>query len=757
MAAGLAAGIALAPAVPLPWPAAASATLLGLVPPLAPLSLLAVGLASRPRPSPLPSPEGDAVVEGRVASVPERLDGRARFLLLDAAGRRLELTAPQPSLPLAWGDRIRVAASLRRAPPPANPGGRDRRASADARGIALEGFAREAPVRVRPPSPLVHLEVARSRFAAAADAALPPREAALVRALGAGDENAVDPPTMVAFARSGLVHLLSVGGLHLAVVAFGAQRLLRRLLDRWDPVAHRIDPRRWSAAAALPVTALYALATGAEVPMLRSAVGAAAAFAGVLLDREIDASDALALASLAILAVDPAALLDVSFQLSFASVAGLAVLGPRLRRAIPWAPGTGHLRAAAEAAIQGACASAAATLATAPLVALHFRRLSLLAVPANLIGVPLGAALTVVAALAGLASAASAALCALLLQACRPLAWALLALGDLFATPGWSSLGLASPGTLGAAACFGLGAGSLAVRGRLRWALALGAAAALLGPGPMRAMAARRAGLLEVVFLSVGQGDAAVVRLPDGSAVLIDCGGEARGRYDPGERDVLPFLRDAGIRGLAAAFVTHPHPDHLLGLPAVADAIPVERLFTSGRTGDEAARAALARLPPSRVLSAGDLFERDQVRFEVLGPPNHHGELDDNDASLVLRIVYGSTSFLFLADVGAAGEQGLLERGGLASTVAKVPHHGSRHNSSAALVEAVRPRWAVVSVGARNRFGFPHPEAVARWRSSGAEVLRTDEGAVRFLSDGRAVRRAEPAAALDALARWGGR
>jgi len=145
------------------------------------------------------------------------------------------------------------------------------------------------------------------------------------------------------------------------------------------------------------------------------------------------------------------------------------------------------------------------------------------------------------------------------------------------------------------------------------------------------------------------------------------------------------------------------------------------------------------------------------VRFEVLGPPHRHGELDDNDASLVLRIVYGSTSFLFLADVGAAGEQGLLERGGLASTVAKVPHHGSRHNSSAALVEAVRPRWAVVSVGARNRFGFPHPEAVARWRSSGAEVLRTDEGAVRFLSDGRAVRRAEPAAALDVLARWGGR
>jgi competence protein ComEC len=252
-----------------------------------------------------------------------------------------------------------------------------------------------------------------------------------------------------------------------------------------------------------------------------------------------------------------------------------------------------------------------------------------------------------------------------------------------------------------------------------------------------------------VIFVSVGQGDAAILRLPDGAAVLVDAGGAPDGGPDPGARDVVPLLRDLGIRRLAAVFVSHPHPDHALGLAAVADAFPIERVFSNGDGGEGAAREILAALRPEP-LAPGARWERAGVAFEVHG--GDRTALAPNDASLVLRVVHGRTAFLFPGDVEERGEAAAVAQGGLAADVVKVPHHGSRTSSSAAFAAAVRPRFAVVSVAAGNRFGFPHAEAVARWRAAGARVLRTDEGAVRFLSDGRRVARAPAESALDPLA-----
>jgi competence protein ComEC len=252
-----------------------------------------------------------------------------------------------------------------------------------------------------------------------------------------------------------------------------------------------------------------------------------------------------------------------------------------------------------------------------------------------------------------------------------------------------------------------------------------------------------------VTFLSVGHGDAALLRLPDGAAVLVDGGGSPSGGADPGARDVLPFLRDLGVRRLAAIFLSHPHPDHVLGLAAVAAAIPADEVFSGGDRGEGDARDTLAALHP-RTLLPGDRWERAGVRVDVLG--GNREALASNDASLLLRVSYGATSFLFTGDVEEEGETAAVARGGLAADVVKVPHHGSRRSSTAAFVAAVRPRLAVCSVGAGNRYGFPHAEAVARWRAAGALVLRTDEGAIRLLSDGVRLRRVPAGAALDPLA-----
>src|SRR6266542_3720151 len=509
-----------------------------------------------------------------------------------------------------------MRAQLRSPPPARNPGGRDPAGQLAAAGISLQAFSAGPAVRIAPPSPLAHLERARERFADAAERTLPAREAALVRAIATGDSSALDAATRTSFARSGLAHILAVSGLHLVVVALGLERLLRWALLRIEAIAVRVDARRAAAAVVLPVAALYSLATGAGVPVLRGAIALAAAAAGALLDRETSGANILALAALALLAGEPAAALDPSLQLSFASVAGLVVWSGPLRHAIPVAVARrGSWRAwVVEPLLGGACATVAASIATAPVLAFHFRQLPVLGVLANVAGVPIGSALTAVATLAAVLAAASPA--------------------------------LAAP-------------------------------------------------------------------------------------------------------RIAAAFVSHPHPDHVLGFAAVAAAFDIEQVFSNGDRGDGPAREVLATIRPATLLP-GDRWARAGVRFAAVGGARE--TFAANDASLVLRVTYGETTFLFAGDLEEAGEASAIAQGGLRADVVKVPHHGSRTSSTAPFAAAVRPRLAVVSSGLGNRYGFPHEEALAHWRDVGALVLRTDGGAIRLLSDGRRVRRVPAGAALDPLA-----
>lgn len=723
------------------------------VPAIAPLAFASAGwlAADAVRAAPLVAPGDPVYVEGAVVSVPAQLDSRSRFLLTTRRWGRLEVTAPEPEWPLALGDRIRLRAHLRPPAGPRNPGGRDPAARLQALGGSLEAIGDSPVVRIARPSPLAWLERARRRWAEAA-AVLPAREAGILRAIGTGDRAGLDRETSSAFARSGLAHILAVSGLHLVVVAWGLSRLLAAALVRIDRVALRHDPRRLAAAVALPATFVYTLVTGAGPPVLRAAVGAAAAFVAVLLRRELDALTALSVAALAVLALEPGAILDPSLQLSFAAVAGLALWSDRLRGALPWPRAQrGSWRARlVEPFIEGACASIAASVATAPILAHHFRQLPLLGLAANVAAVPVGAALTALGAIGALAAAAWPPLALPVLYAAWPFAWVLGALADWAARPSWGALHLARPLLSLSIASVLLALAAARLGGWKRLLAWIAATGCLFASGPLRAEAARRRGGLEVIFLSVGQGDAALLRLPDGSAVLIDAGGAPEGGADPGERDVVPLLRDLGVARLAAVFASHPHPDHVLGLRAVAAAFPVDRFFGNGRAANGDAADALRALPLPVTLQPGDGWERAGVRFDAVG--GARALFEENNASLVLRVTWGATAFLFPGDLEEEGEGAAAAAGGLDADVVKVAHHGSRRSSTDRFVHASHPRFAVVSFGRGNRYGFPHAEALARWRGGGAEVIETVGGAVRFLSDGITVRRLPADRVLDPIA-----
>jgi competence protein ComEC len=247
---------------------------------------------------------------------------------------------------------------------------------------------------------------------------------------------------------------------------------------------------------------------------------------------------------------------------------------------------------------------------------------------------------------------------------------------------------------------------------------------------------------LRVTILSVGEGDAAVVRFPRGRVMVID-GGGAFGESTIGDLVLGPYLWSEKIMSVDYLALTHPDYDHFAGLEFIAANFrPVEFWATSASTPARSYAGLLATLAASgarlRLISeAPGRFAIDAVGIDVLtaGPPE---ALSRNNGSIVLRLGFQGASMLFTGDIEARAERLLLARAiDLRATVLKVPHHGSASSSTTGFIEAVDPALAVISVGYGNRFGFPSPRLLDRYRARGIDVFRTDlDGAVAITIDG---------------------
>ena len=276
--------------------------------------------------------------------------------------------------------------------------------------------------------------------------------------------------------------------------------------------------------------------------------------------------------------------------------------------------------------------------------------------------------------------------------------------------------------------------------------------------------AARRDGNLHIDFLDVGQGDAALLTLPSGVTVMIDGGGQPtfdnrsgtfedeepfeRDTRSIGERVVSEYLWSRGLDRVDYLIATHADADHIDGLSDLARNFSVRSAIVARTPSDDpefllfSENLAQAGIPLVTA-GAGDLFEIGNVSFDVLWPPpkSNVNAPSHNDDSVMLRVRMGAKSFLFTGDIEKEGESLVLSEGvDLHSDVVKVAHHGSRTSSTAAFVAAVKPSWAVISVGRSSMFGHPHKEVVERWRASGAEVMTTGEkGTISVVTDGRAL------------------
>ncbi|MCW5892559.1 MAG: DNA internalization-related competence protein ComEC/Rec2 [bacterium] len=689
-----------------------------------------------------------ATIAGRVAALPVAR-GTRTFIVVDveeeggvpARGRVRLAVRGRPSK-VRSGDTVRVTTTLRRPRGFANPGGFDVAGHLARRGVHVIAAAWEPALvvrRSRPPrSPGDRLERWRGRLVRAIARAVPGAEGAVLRALVIGDQSAIPAALRDAFARAGVVHVLSVSGLHVALVGGASWVLLRWLLARSTWLLLRVDVRALAAVASLgPVTGYAALA-GLESATVRSALMAAAGVAALLAGRRLGPLRALALAAIALGLAVPGSPREIAFQLSFASVLAIALATTR------WSGSGDGWRARIRA---GLVVSAAALVGTAPLTALHFGQVAPMALAANPLVVPLCGGPVVGLGLVGAAlepvlPAVAAAAWRVAGVALRP---TLAVVETLAAVPG-AAVGVPAPSPAALTTLAVLLGALVAPPGCGRRA-ALAVAAALLVALAAHDVRARWAPeRLRLTILDVGQGDAAVAELPNGRVLVVDAGGFPGGDFDPGAAIVAPFLRTRSIARIDALVMTHAHPDHFGGLAALLASPGAAELWWSGHAGRGVAWAALetaiarsgVRL---RRLRAGRPLPALAGHGRVLHPPAGWPGGRANDDSVVLRLRLGRVAFLLTGDVEARAERAMLARGArLRADVVKVPHHGSRTSSTPGLVAATGAAVAVIPVGAENRYGHPAPDVTARWRAAGACVLRTDAcGAVTLETDGRSL------------------
>ncbi|HUO52953.1 MAG TPA: DNA internalization-related competence protein ComEC/Rec2 [Gemmatimonadaceae bacterium] len=552
-------------------------------------------------------------------------------------------------------------------------------------------------------------------------------DAPLVRALLIADQRAVDPALRDRFAAAGIVHMLSISGLHVAIIA-AAVRLLFLAL-RLRPAA--------ASLATIAVIAAYVAMIGAPPPAVRSGAMLALAALSRVVQRPLAAWGVLAVGGAIPLLLDLRAATDLGWQLSVLGMASLIAAGALVKRRIaPRLPGW------AAGATGVAVISTVATLASAPLVAWHFGRVSAVAPLTNVLATPVMAVLQP-ALFLSLVLGPWPAAAQLVADAAHPLLRAfefVAAAGG--AMPG-ASIGVAP--TLMQALLAGAAAIALlaACAARDPWRPLVGAlalcAAALWCPDVLRPPHG-----LEMHVIDVGQGDAVALRTPAGRWILTDAGRTWPGG-DAGRATVVPYLRRYG--GRVALFVlTHPHADHVGGAATVLRALHPAAYWDGAFAGTSTpylgslAMADSAGVPWHRA-HPGDSLVVDGVVLRVLAPDSAWTvELaDPNAASVVTMVEYGAVRFLLMGDAEHGEEERLVARygDGLRAAVLKVGHHGSNTSSTAPFLAAVSPRVAVISVGAGNSYGHPSASVLAALARAGAAVLRTDlEGAVIVRTDG---------------------
>ena len=596
------------------------------------------------------------------------------------------------------------------------------------------------------------LERFRQQFEAFLHANLTPDNATLYQALLIGDSSSLSPEVSEMYRATGIMHILAISGSHLVVVAFLTTVFFRFLVNRFPWLLLRLPAAKISLALSFPVLFLYTGFAGFQPPVVRSLIMTSVFITAILLDRQWSSLNNLAIAAFCILLPNPLSFHTASFQLSFAATVAIVLAMPRLA---PWRPqkdDRSPLQTLRFLFISGLFISCAAFLATSPLALLHFNRISLAGPITTLLVTPFLCFWTL-----------PLGLMAILTQQLAPAVAVFLLKTGAF--------GIQISHTL-TAFIAGLPFSSLWLPTPPIPLLLLSYALLLLishskRPLPILAMLACFALLLsgyiplpkwpdnsaQISFLSVGNGSATVIEQPGNRVTLIDGGGPPTGLFNVGERIIAPFLWHKQIRHVDQIILTHAHADHFNGLPWIIKRFRPTTLWLSETSSHEPSFAAFlqeAKQANCQVLvaKAGEVLVNGETGFAITclanlaltenNALNTEGKKipdNPNNRGLILRLDNGGNTFLFPGDIEKNYEEQILQKKALLKAdVLLTPHHGLGSSGSALFIEAVKPRYCVVSTEKKE----PFPPA--QYRNSGAEIFSTARhGSIFFVSDGKTI------------------
>ncbi len=575
----------------------------------------------------------------------------------------------------------------------------------------------------------------QQRLYAILDELHPPQHASFLKGVILGYRGDISLDVKQSFVDTGTIHILAVSGSNVAVVAlvFVAIFSIARLPPKWMVVATTVG-LLW-----------YMLVTGLSPSVIRATIMAAIILMAKVIERKADVFNAVAGAAVVLLLWNTNNLFDVGFQLSFAAVLSIVYFYPILIRWINRVAERVEEIKALDYLLKLFAVSAAAQLGTLPFTAYYFGRVSVVSLVANLLVVPVSGFNVLI----GFAEMISFLIHPWIAQTFAALngflVWFLLGFVKFAASVPFAYIETSALPPLYSVLFYAI-VFFLSTRSQPRISAAFLVLALVTLNGIVYAdLVAQLHPSLRVTMIDVGQGDALLVKLPNGKRLLID-GGPTSLRYDAGERIVAPYLRRQGLKEIDAVVLSHAHVDHIGGVLYLLSHFSVRTLVESEQPSASALytsiRASAEQLKVARrTVGVGDTIALDpSVRMYVLHPRMPYDSTSNlNNASIVLKIVFGRTSVLLAGDAETAAEEKMIKRYGdfVVSDILKVGHHGSKTSSSEAFLDLVSPATALVSVAAVNKFKHPSSEVVERYKSRRTLTLMTKNvGAIVFESNG---------------------
>ena len=668
---------------------------------------------------------------------------------------------------LSYGDRVRFAARIRSPGNFNNPGGFDYRSYLARKGILATAYVHEGKAIVKVgettlnPS-IKRVEQCRSqiRIFLTLHLSSPARE--ITKALILGEQGELSKDVREKFSIAGVVHILSISGSHIGMIALVFFFLIKNILRCSTRVMLLTNITKVSALITLIPVIIYCFIAGHGVATVRATIMVGSYLLALIIGREDDLWNTVALAAFLTLIVSPSSLFDISFQLSYVSVIAILYLTPRFSTYLftpikdPLEPPPPWWKKLLKKITLSLLVTASATIGTIPLVTYYFNRISPWGIFANMIIIPLvGVVIVPLELLACLLLFIYQPLAAFILRAMEPMIMVSISIVELFNKLPYAEYRTTTP-TLFEITLFFLGVLLLTTIKKskyTRYGLAVVALSFIFTQCFWYYQNNMRS-LLRITSIDVGQGESTLIQLPKGRTMLIDGGGFYDTSFDVGERVVAPFLWGKKITQIDYLVLSHPHPDHLNGLLFVAKNFKVKEVWTNGETIDTETFKELEKTIAEKKIKRF-IADREQshltihgVTIEFLHPPKspwHERGINlfssTNNHSLVLRLTYRDISILFTGDLYQEGERELINLfPSLKSTILKVPHHGSATSSSPLFLEKVAPRIAIVSIGEKNLFHLPSRKVIERYQAQGCRIFRTDkDGAITIETDGSQV------------------